>query len=116
MPRSHVKKLIASAGAALAALALLTASSTAAGSSHVTIAGKSITSYHFKPGTVTIPKGHKVHWDWSSNAPHNVTFNKLGKHSKTGAAETYSLRFDKPGTYRYLCTVHGFKGKVVVTK
>ena len=115
MPRSRIKKLIATAVAALSALALVAATSTAAGSNQVTIAGSGISSYHFKPGTVTISKGQKVHWNWNSNAAHNVTFNKLGKHSKTRASETYSLRFNKPGTYHFLCTVHGFKGKVVVT-
>jgi amicyanin len=112
---SRLKKLSLSAVAALAALALVAASSTARGSgNHVTIAGSSITTYHFKPKRVTINAGQKVHWNWSSNAPHNVTFQKLGKHSKTGASETYSLRFNKPGTYHYLCTIHDFRGKVVV--
>jgi plastocyanin len=113
---SPLKKLILSAVAVLTAMALVASTSTARRSgNHVTVAGAGISSYHWHPKTVTISKGQKVHWSWDSNAAHNVTFHKLGKHSKTRASETYSLRFNKPGTYHFLCTVHGFKGKVVVT-
>ncbi len=114
MRKNHLHMLALSALAALASVAILASVSSARGSSHVTIAGSTLSSYHFAPKTVTIGKGQKVHWSWSSNAPHNVTFKKLGKHSKTGASETYSLKFKKPGTYHYLCTIHDFKGTVVV--
>ena len=115
MRRSHIRKLILSAVVACAALAIVASGSSArSGSSHVTIAGSTDRSYHFMPKIVTIGKGQKVHWSWNSNAPHNVTFQKLGKHSKTGASESYSLKFNKPGTYHYLCTIHDFKGKVIV--
>ena len=55
-----------------------------------------------------------MHWSWSSDAPHNVTFSKPNKHSKTGRKGSYSLSFSKAGTYSYHCTIHGFTGKVVV--
>lgn len=114
MRHSFARKLVLTAIGALCAGSLLAATSTARGSHNVMIAGSSIASYHFAPDKLTIQKGQKVHWSWSSNAPHNVTFTKLGKHSKTGASETYSLKFNKAGTYRYLCTIHDFKGKIVV--
>ncbi len=82
----------------------------------MTVAGSTLTSYHWKPSKVTIGKGQKVHFNSNSNAAHNVTFHSLHKHSKTGASETCSLRFKKPGTYHFVGTVHGFKGKVIVTK
>jgi plastocyanin len=93
--------------------ALFAASSTAAGPT-VRIKGSTLATYHFKPKTVNVSKGTTVHWSWSSNAPHNVTFSKLGKHSATGSSGTYKLTFNHRGTFRYLCTVHGFRGKVVV--
>jgi plastocyanin len=43
-----------------------------------------------------------------------VTFRTLHKHSKTRISGTYRLRFTKRGTYRYLCTIHDFTGKIVV--
>ena len=53
-------------------------------------------------------------WAWDGADPHNVTFRKLGRASTTTAGGTYRHRFKRRGTYRYLCTVHGFKGEVVV--
>jgi plastocyanin len=80
----------------------------------VVIKGASATTYRFSPKTLKAKHGTRVKWSWKSNAPHNVTFTKLHKHSKTRAHGTYALRFAKAGTYRYKCTIHGFTGKVVV--
>ena len=71
-------------------------------------------SYSFSPSTVTVKRGNAVNWSWRSNAPHNVTFRSLRKHSKTRQTGHYRLTFSKRGTYRYLCTIHGFTGKVIV--
>ena len=79
----------------------------------VTIKG-SYGSYAFKPHKVTIKKGQSVTWSWNSDAPHNVTFGKK-KHSETAMkVKSYKLTFKKKGTFSYMCTVHGFTGKVVV--
>ena len=93
--------------------ALFAAPSTAAGPT-VGIKGSTLASYSFKPKTVNVSKGTTVHWNWSSNAPHNVTFTKLGEHSATGASGSYKLKFKHTGTFKYHCTIHGFKGRVVV--
>jgi len=82
-------------------------------SNKVTIKGSG-GSYRFSPSSSHIKKGSTVHWSWSSDAPHNVTFSKPNKHSKTGRKGSYSLSFSKAGTYSYHCTIHGFTGKVVV--
>jgi len=67
-----------------------------------------------KKHSVTIKKGQSVTWSWNSDAPHNVTFGKK-KHSKTAMkVKSYKLTFKKKGTFSYMCTVHGFTGKVVV--
>ena len=98
------------------ALLALTAVPAGAAPKEVTIKG-SLGLYHFKPGKVTITKGHKVSWSWDSDAEHNVKFgDKLdGKHSKTKAKITdFTIKFTKTGTFKYKCTVHGFTGKVVV--
>ena len=114
MLRHHPKRSISIlAATGLVALAFLASASLAAGPK-VTITGDSPTSYAFAPKTVEVNAGSTVHWSWDSNAPHNVTFSKLGKHSDTGASESYKLKFNKPGTYKYECTVHDFKGKIIV--
>lgn len=79
----------------------------------ITIKG-SYGSYKYKPKSVTVKKGSTIRWSWSSDAPHNVTFGKK-KHSKTAmSVKSFKLTFKKKGTFHYMCTVHGFKGTVVV--
>jgi plastocyanin len=102
------------AAVAASVLAFAMAGASVARAPSVGIAGNSISNYKFKPATVHIDKGGSVSWSWNSNAPHNITLKKLGKHSKTQAKGSYSLRFAQKGTYRYICTIHDFKGKVVV--
>ncbi len=80
----------------------------------VGITGTSTADYTFAPRKVKIRPGARVNWSWQSNSPHNVVFGQLGKESKTGAAGTYRLRFKRPGVFPYICSVHGFTGKVVV--
>lgn len=113
MPRSRVVKVsLLSMLVAIALGAYFVASSSASGPT-VHIAGSSSATYHFKPKALTVHKGATVHWKWSSNAPHNVTFSAK-KSSATGSSGSYKRTFKKAGTYRYICTVHGFRGKVVV--
>jgi plastocyanin len=79
----------------------------------VTIKGSS-GSYRFSPSSLHAKKGATVHWSWSSDAPHNVTFSKLHKHSSTTSKGSYKLSFSKSGSYSYRCTIHGFTGTIVV--
>jgi plastocyanin len=80
----------------------------------VGITGTSTADYAFSPGTVTVKKGGKVSWSWSGSAPHNVTFSKLGLTSGDETTGSFKHKFKKKGTFKYTCTIHGFKGKVVV--
>ena len=69
--------------------------------------------YGFRPRDLDVPVGTIVHWRWQGVAPHNVTFTD-GPHSPTDTEGNYRRKFTTPGTFRYVCTVHGFAGKVVV--
>lgn len=113
MHRANLKLIVLLVMIGVAALALLPAGSTAKPST-VGIKGSSAADYSFKPKTLGVGKGSTVHWKWDSNAPHNVTFKQLGKHSATGSSGSFKLKFEEPGTYKYLCTIHGFKGTIVV--
>jgi plastocyanin len=92
---------------------LLAAPSLAAGPV-VHIHGTTFATYHFAPRRVTVTAPATVRWRWQSNAAHNVTFAKLGEASATGLSGTYKLRFETPGKFHYVCTVHGFRGAVIV--
>ena len=96
------------------ALALALTGASLASAPTVAIVGHSPSTYAFSPQVLTIDQGTKVRWSWDSNAPHNVTFRKLGEHSKTKAKGSYSLTFAKQGTFHFHCTIHDFKGKVIV--
>ena len=100
---------------ALAFAVLLPAAAPAAKTT-VHINGDSVSDYKFTPPTVTIRRKQTVRWLWDSNAAHNVKFPKTGKTSVTGASETYKLKFKRRGTFKYLCTIHDFHGKVIVKK
>jgi plastocyanin len=72
----------------------------------------------FKPARVVIHRGDSVRWVWRDGVnPHNVTSTgKVRFRSSTSKNKgTYSVRFTRAGTYRYVCTIHfGMKGTVVV--
>jgi len=70
----------------------------------------------FTPKTVTVKKGTTVKWSWKTGGvPHNVV--GKGFKSKTAGTVSFSKKFSKKGTYRYVCTIHkaqGMKGTVKV--
>jgi plastocyanin len=67
----------------------------------------------FSPKTVNVSKGSKVTWTWKGDNPHDVKFKSFGSPTKTSG--TYSHKFKKKGTFKYVCRIHsGMTGKVVV--
>jgi plastocyanin len=69
----------------------------------------------FSPKTVTVKKGTTVKWSWKTGGvPHNV----IGKgfKSKTAATVTFSKKFTKKGTYKYVCSIHKAQGMTGTVK
>jgi plastocyanin len=70
----------------------------------------------FHPSTLSIRRGEQVTWQWRDGQnEHNVTFH--GFHSRTQARGSYTVRFNRAGTFSYRCTLHvseGMVGKVIV--
>jgi amicyanin len=87
------------------------ASASAAAGAKVSIAG-----FAFAPQAITVKAGDTITWSNDDGAPHTVTF----KDGSAGAAsllpgQTFSRKFEKPGTYDYFCSFHPFMtGSVVV--
>lgn len=78
-------------------------------------AAVSIGAMLFEPATLRISAGTTVTWTNNDGSNHNVTFpGAASGRMKHGA--TYSRRFDTPGTYDYLCAIHGamMSGTVIV--
>lgn len=69
----------------------------------------------FEPKQIQVPVGKRVVWQWTDNVVHNVISEDFAS-SKALDGGAYSVRFDRPGTYPYRCTLHmGMDGVVVVT-
>jgi amicyanin len=77
-----------------------------------------IFNYKFDPETVTVPVGTTVTWTNKDEVPHTVASSDKGFKGSAGldTGDSYSYTFDKPGTYKYYCTLHPFMtGVIVVT-
>ena len=73
-------------------------------------------SYRFDPGTIEVKAGATVTWTNNDNFTHTVQVDGQSDH-KVGRGDSVSIRFDKPGTYEYVCTLHSkdMEGTVIVT-
>ena len=69
----------------------------------------------FQPPAIEVPPGTEVTWRFEDGSvPHNVKGE--GFASKNQTRGTFAHRFERPGEYRYTCTLHaGMDGRVVVT-
>ena len=78
---------------------------------HVTM----VKSYRFDPDVIRVKAGDTVTWRNDDNFTHTVHVDGYPDH-KVDRGDTFSLRFDKPGTYDYVCTLHSrdMRGRVVV--
>lgn len=78
---------------------------------HVTM----VKSYRFDPDRVEIKAGDTVTWTNEDNFTHTVRVDGHDDH-KVERGHSVSITFDKPGTYKYECTLHSMdmKGEVVV--
>jgi plastocyanin len=72
-------------------------------------------SYRFDPKTIEIEAGKNVTWTNEDNFTHTVRVDGQEDH-KVGKGESVSIRFDEPGTYHYVCTLHrkDMDGEVIV--
>ena len=72
-------------------------------------------SYRFDPETVEIQAGESVTWTNEDNFTHTVEVEGQGDH-KVGRGESVSIKFEKPGSYDYVCTLHrhDMSGTVIV--
>jgi plastocyanin len=89
-----------------------TGSSVPVATTHVSMAK----SYRFDPKAIEIKAGATVTWTNNDNFTHTVKVDGQDDH-KVGRGDSVSIRFDKPGTYHYVCTLHSkdMHGTVIVT-
>jgi plastocyanin len=101
-------------GALASALLFLALASTASAQT-LTI---DISGFAFRPDVVFITAGDTVTWTNRDTAQHSVVFlTGLGQTENFGLGQSSSLRFIAPGTYKYICGLHGqsMSGTVMVS-
>ena len=110
---------------AVGATALLAAALpelTAAGQGVVVVAAAAslatvtIDNFAFAPATLTVTAGTTVTWKNDDDSPHRIgDKNGTFKSAALDTDDSFSFTFDKPGTYKYFCSVHPrMVGTVVV--
>jgi plastocyanin len=63
--------------------------------------------FMFAPVAITIKAGSTVTWKNTDDEPHTVVSDAgLFRSSALDTNESFSFRFDKPGTYHYACSIH----------
>ena len=74
-----------------------------------------VKSYRFDPKVIEIEAGDTVTWTNDDNFTHTVEVDDQQDH-KVGQGESVSIKFDTPGTYHYVCTLHSkdMDGEVMV--
>lgn len=74
----------------------------------------SIEGMAFSPAAVEIKVGDMVAWTNKDAAPHTATGQSFDS-GKLNQGESFAFRFEKSGTYSYVCSLHpSMKGAVVV--
>ena len=63
--------------------------------------------FMFAPVSLTVKAGSTVTWTNKDDEPHTVVSETgLFRSSALDTDESFSFRFDKPGSYRYTCSIH----------
>jgi plastocyanin len=76
-----------------------------------------IKNFDFAPMTLTVTAGTSVTWKNLDEEPHTVT--NVDGAFRSGAIdgdESYTIKFDKPGAYKYVCSIHPKMRAVIIVK
>jgi plastocyanin len=76
-----------------------------------------IDNFTFSPPTLALGAGGTVTWVNHDDIPHSIVCPALGlKSSVLDTDQSFSRRFDQPGSFDYFCGIHPhMKGKLVVS-
>lgn len=76
-----------------------------------------IQNFMFNPMSLVVPAGTTVSWKNLDGEPH--TIRSVDDTFRSGALDqndSFSFRFDKPGTYKYVCSIHPQMVATIVVK
>ena len=78
-----------------------------------------INNFFFTPKELTVAVGTTVTWTNKDEEPHTVVNAASPPAFKSAAldgGDSFTFTFDKPGTYKYFCSIHPFMIGTVVVK
>jgi plastocyanin len=107
--------LLPAAAAVLAATLLAACGGVGSSKPVATTAVSMAKSYRFDPVVIEVKAGDTVTWTNHDNFTHTVKVDGQSDH-RVGRGDSVSIRFDKRGTYHYVCTLHSkdMHGTVIV--
>lgn len=75
-----------------------------------------IDNFKFGPEKLVVAKGTEVTWTNQDDIPHSILLTALGGRSQVlDTDKSFTYKFDKAGTFSYVCGLHPFMhGQVVV--
>ena len=66
-----------------------------------------IKDFHFAPMSLSIPVGTTVTWKNMDGEPHTVvSIEGVFRSGGLDQDDSFTFKFDKPGTYKFLCSIH----------
>ena len=113
-----MKRIVAFLALILATALLASQAAPAAQSGPAQASGaKTVGINHFKfhPQMLDVAKGTKVVFSNSADVAHTATDGGVFDSGRIKPGESFSVRFEQKGTFRYHCEIHPFMhGKIVV--
>ena len=102
---SHCTPTILSLGVAL--LTLVAACDAAPKPAPMSSSFVTVKNFDFHPMTLTVSAGTTVTWKNLDGEPHTITSTDgLFRSGALDENDTFKFRFEKRGTYKYLCSIH----------
>jgi len=103
MPRNH-RASLALIGISALGCAMLPLASRASTSDEPKVL---IKDFMYAPMSLTVKAGTTVTWVNMDDEPHNIISDSgLFRSGGVDTNESFSYKFDKPGTYRITCSIH----------
>jgi len=76
-----------------------------------------IRNFAFSPTSVTVSAGTTVTWKNLDGEPHTVVSNDgLFRSDALDQNDSFKFKFDKPGTYGFICSIHPTMHGTIVVK
>ncbi|HEX3602455.1 MAG TPA: cupredoxin family copper-binding protein [Steroidobacteraceae bacterium] len=76
-----------------------------------------VKDFMFMPTTLTVSAGDKVTWVNKDDEPHTVVSDTgMFRSGAMDTDESFSFKFDQPGTYHFTCSIHPRMVGTIVVK